>query len=139
MPTLQIMSEDEIFAQREAAMKKKAEEAAKSKVPDDLEYEDDEEDFDADFTTGLTVRDVQERTDDLEQLSAEFILNLIGAEDISVEELGFDSSLLSEFMDLVELFLAEQGVQVYRPAVIKESDGTKHIVYSKYDNDLDFG
>ena len=138
MPTLKIMSEDEIYEQREAERKKKAEEAAKLVAPDDPDDEDGEEDFDADFTTGLTVQDVRERTDDLEQLSADFILNLIGAEDVNVEELGFDSSLLSEFMDLVELFLAEQGVQVFRPAIIKEKDGTKHIVYSKYDNDLDF-
>ena len=137
MPALKIMSEDEIIAQREAAMKKKAEEAAKLKVPDGPDDEENEDDIDMDFTTGLTMRDVQERTDDLEQLSADFILNLIGAEDISVEELGFDSGLLSEFMDIVELFLAEQGVQVYRPAVIREKDGT-HIVYSRYDNDLDF-
>ena len=47
MPTLKIMSEDEIYEQREAERKKKAEEAAKLVAPDDPDDEDGEEDFDA--------------------------------------------------------------------------------------------
>ncbi len=131
-----IVSEEELLAIK-AKQEAATAEAAKASEPDDPE--DDTDDFEMDFDTGLTVSDVQERTDDLEQLSADYILDLLGAEDISVDELGFGSDLLSEFLDMVEMFLAEQGVQIYRPAVIKENDGTKHIVYSKYDNDLGFG
>ena len=132
---MRIVSEEELVAEREELEKKKA---AESVIVDDSdpEEENDAEDIEADFVSGLTTTDVQDRTDDIEQLCADFILSLIGAEDFGVEELGFDSKKISDFMDVVEDFLAKEGILVYRPVVVKDEDGTMHIAYSQYDDEL---
>ena len=132
---MRIVSEEELVAERDEREKKKA---AESVIVDDSDAENENgtEDIEADFVSGLTTTDVQDRTDDIEQLCADFILSLIGAEDFGVEELGFDSKKLSDFMDVIEDFLAKEGIQVYRPAIIEDKDGTMRIVYSKYDDEL---
>jgi len=133
---LTILSEEENLAKQEALEKAKAQEAEKSKAETNSAVTVHE--IDADFETGLTAIDVAEREDDLEQMTAEYILNLIDAEDIDAEELGLDSNELSSIIDEFEQILAVRGIQVYRPAFVEDDDGTIHIAYSRFDQELNY-
>lgn len=89
--------------------------------------------FDEDLVTEIDYSDVDAREDDIEQLSADYILCLMGLQDCAdIEDVGITRNILSEIIDSFELVLAELGFFIYRPYVQIQPDGKETILPSRY-------
>ncbi len=119
---MEIAFEDDRKPQRESNPETKVQNDSKEENPN----------IDADFETGLTMDEVEQREDELTDALANFIMLLIDSSDLSIADLGLDKDDLSGILDDIESALALHGIEIYRPILIEDEDGTQHILYSQY-------
>ena len=105
-----------------------------TKVQDDSKEENPN--IDADFETGLTMDEVEQREDELTDALANFIMLLIDSSDYTIDDLGLVKDDLSGTLDDIESALALHGIGIYRPVLIEDEDGTQHILYSQYEDSI---
>ena len=76
------------------------------------------------------AEEIQQRTDDIEQLAGDFILDLCGLrESLDIGDMLEPESLTS-FIESVECLLWEEfGIDIYRPRTIVDKSGVEHVVH----------
>lgn len=103
-------------------LRKKAMERKESKPPDNFEHDE-------------KLSDVAERQIELEELTDNYIMNVMGfgfEDDVSFVDLGFDPSELTEILDDFERVLYEHGIMIYHPVVQTDENGRDVITPSIY-------
>ena len=81
---------------------------------------DDDDDFDIDDDGECPdYEDVLRRQDDIDQLTSDFILGMLGedAMEFDLADFGIDTALLDQIEDKLEDVLHEFGLETYRPYI----------------------
>lgn len=123
---MEIAFEDDRNTQKESDPEEKVQDDSKEENPN----------IDADFETGLTMDEVEQREDELTDALANFIMLLIDSSDYTIDDLGLVKDDLSGILDDIESALALHGIEIYRPVLIEDEDGTQHILYSQYEDSI---
>lgn len=123
---MEIAFEDDRNPQKESDPEEKVQDDSKEESPN----------IDADFETGLTMDEVEQREDELTDALANFIMLLIDSSDYTIDDLGLVKDDLSGILDDIESALALHGIEIYRPVLIEDEDGTQHILYSQYEDSI---
>lgn len=83
----------------------------------------------------LDFSEVIRRNDDIDQLTADYIMGLMGLEDFAPEDIGLDTETLDEIEDAFEEVLDGFGFTIYRPTIVEDENGFEHIVHSRFADD----
>ena len=81
---------------------------------------------------------IDARHDDIQQLTAEYILALINDGSDAIEEQGIDAEMLDEIIDAFEGELYKYGILIDHPALIDSSDGVPLLVNSIYEDEMGY-
>jgi len=100
-----------------------------SSVVDD----DDDCEIESGSETELDLDEMDARNAEIDDLTSEYILNLMYVEGYDLEDLGIEAQQLEAIEDAIEEILYEYGLTIYRPTIIENEDGSERIVSSKYE------
>lgn len=103
--------------------------AVSSAVIDD----DDDYEIESGSETELDLNEMDARNAEIDDLTSEYILNLIYVEGYDLEDLGIEAQQLEAIEDAIEEILYEHGLTIYRPIIVEDEDGSERIVSSKYE------
>lgn len=72
------------------------------------------------------------RHDDVEQLTADYIIALMGLEDAGFDaiEIGLDPATLTAIVEDIEDLLTEYGIEVYHPVMVRDKEGYEFLVHN---------
>jgi len=82
---------------------------------------------------GISPIEMQRRIDEIDQLTADYILSLVDCPDAGLEDFGIEVSDLETIEDAIEDVLHQFGVTIYRPTIVEDDRGVETIVFSRYD------
>ena len=96
----------------------------------ELRYEPDE------LIEELDYEEVLRRQDDIDQLTADYISNLVYPH--GYEAVDLEPAVLEQIENRFEEVLADEfGIYIYRPTVLYDKNGAERVVASAYEDDSD--
>ena len=95
--------------------------------------DDDDYEIESGSETELDLDEMDARNAEIDDLTSEYILNLMYVEGYDLEDLGIEAQQLEAIEDAIEEILYEYGLTIYRPTIIENEDGSERIVSSKYE------
>lgn len=98
--------------------------------PESFDFEPVPED---DFSSDLDYEEVLRRQDDIDQLTADYISNLVHP--FGDEVVDLEPAILEQIENRFEEVLADEfGIYIYRPTILRGNDGAERVVASAYED-----
>lgn len=91
--------------------------------PKSYDLSEEEEEFEP--VDSGAFAEVSRRSDDIDQLTADYIINLMGLEEEGIDglDIGLTAEILEKIEDAFEETLNAFGITIYRPVIVEDEFG----------------